>query len=449
MALKKPDGGIRPILCEEVWRRCFTNLAVNVTPILTETAKLFTSSYDTFIQTAGIRDGVSHCAKILTCFYDNLDVSDSTDPDVIIQIDVANAFNSTNRGLTLDVLHGRASRDYACGLKKGDVIPACDNLSNLFGYFKVMRTCEAKLRYFDWDGQVHIAKDKTGGQQGDPLEMLIFNLTVHHIWGRVLAKFQGTRAVAYADDGYVKGKLSVDLQVLADLKRVLKEDAGLELNISKTAILPKSITQQGIFDVAHVLINGTPQLTQLSAEVSLDSFHPDGFVGIGVSIDTDTCVRQFVAKKCRDIIEDIEKLDAIEDVSIHYQLIRFCQATRMQYLNSHIILDNRCVLQQQHVDCKIADVLLKKGTKQHSDGWDASSKDWAHMVLHLPHVEGGFGVPFNCVTKDDAFYTITSLFVSWMGAFSQERQELWLPKDDLRDSSSWSSYPLLLLRDPL
>jgi hypothetical protein len=51
------------------------------------------------------------------------------------------------------------------------------------------------------------------------------------------------------------------------------------------------------------------------------------------------------------------------------------------------MLGNRCVLQQQHVDCKIADALLKKGTKQHADGWDASSKDWAHMVLHLSHAE--------------------------------------------------------------
>ena len=69
------------------------------------------------------------------------------------------------------------------------------------------------------------------------------------------------------------------------------------------------------------------------------------------------------------------------------------------------------------------------------------------MVLHLPHTEGGFGVSFNCVTKDAAFYTTTSPFVSWMGTFSQERQKLWLPKDDLRDSSSWSSPPLVLLRD--
>jgi hypothetical protein len=44
-----------------------------------------------------------------------------------------------------------------------------------------------------------------------------------------LEKFQEARAVAYADDGYIKGKLSVALQVLAELNRVVKEDAGLEL----------------------------------------------------------------------------------------------------------------------------------------------------------------------------------------------------------------------------
>ncbi len=88
------------------------------------------------------------------------------------------------------------------------------------------------------------------------------------------------------------------------------------------------------------------------------------------------------------------------------------------------MLSNRCVLQQQHVDCKIADALLKKGTKQHADGWDAHSKAWAYMALHLPHAEGGFGVTFNDVTKDAAFYTTTSRFVAWLGAFPQERQEL-------------------------
>jgi hypothetical protein len=102
---------------------------------------------------------------------------------------------------------------------------------------------DGKLRYCDWDGQVHLAKGKTGGQQGGPLEMLIYNLTVHNLWGRVLAKFQEGRAIAYADDGYIKAKLSVSLQVLVELEAVFKEGADLELNVAKTVILPaKGVT---------------------------------------------------------------------------------------------------------------------------------------------------------------------------------------------------------------
>ena len=63
MALQKQDVVIRPILCGEIWRRCFASLTVNATPVRNEAAKLFTSTYDNFIQTAGIRDGASHCAK--------------------------------------------------------------------------------------------------------------------------------------------------------------------------------------------------------------------------------------------------------------------------------------------------------------------------------------------------------------------------------------------------
>ncbi len=74
MALQKQVGCIRPILSGEIWRRCFANLAVK----LDLAAKLFTSNHDNFIQTAGIRDDASHFAKILSVFYDNLDISDPT-----------------------------------------------------------------------------------------------------------------------------------------------------------------------------------------------------------------------------------------------------------------------------------------------------------------------------------------------------------------------------------
>jgi hypothetical protein len=65
-----------------------------------------------------------------------------------------------------------------------------------------------------------------------------------------------------------------------------------------------------------------------------------------------------------DVIDTVDSLPNLFGF-IHYQLLRFSQDTRLQYINSCIILPNRCVLQQQHVDCKIVDALLKRGTKQH------------------------------------------------------------------------------------
>jgi hypothetical protein len=64
--------------------------------------------------------------------------------------------------------------------------------------------------------------------------------------GRVLTKFQEAQTVECVDDGYNKGKLSVVVRVLSELKCVRKEDAGIELNVSKTSILPKGTTQQAV-----------------------------------------------------------------------------------------------------------------------------------------------------------------------------------------------------------
>jgi hypothetical protein len=72
---------------------------------------------------------------------------------------------------------------------------------------------------------------------------------------------------------------------------------------------------------------------------------------LGVSIGTDAFVQNFVGKTCRDINDDVEKLDVIQDGFIHYQILRFYRTTRLQYINFHIFLGNGCVRQQQHVVC--------------------------------------------------------------------------------------------------
>jgi hypothetical protein len=48
----------------------------------------------------------------------------------------------------------------------------------------------------------------------------------------------------------------VVIQVLDELQCVLKEDTGLDLNVSKNSrvILPKGTTHQVVFDVSHIII---------------------------------------------------------------------------------------------------------------------------------------------------------------------------------------------------
>jgi hypothetical protein len=88
--------------------------------------------------------------------------------------------------------------------------------------------------------------------------------------------------ITYVDDGYIKTKLSV----------------------------------------THL---SNPTVTHLRPEIVFDSFYPEGFVGIGVPIGMDTFVRNFVVKTCRNIIDDVEKLDTIQDGFIHFQLLRFAR----------------------------------------------------------------------------------------------------------------------------
>ena len=97
-------------------------------------------------------------------------------------------------------------------------------------------------------------------------------MVVYTICGRVLAKFQEARAVVYADDGYIKTKLNVVLQVLVELKTVFKTDAGLELNVSKTSILPKVTTVQDVFDMTPTIMQATPSLAHLTNDLLVGSF---------------------------------------------------------------------------------------------------------------------------------------------------------------------------------
>ena len=114
-----------------------------------------------------------------------------------------------------------------------------------------------------------------------------------------------------ADDSYIKAKLSVALEVLSDIKHVLKEDAGLALNFDKTKILVKGISAADAHAAAQRMLAADPCLAHLSPFAPA-SFVVDSYIGLGVPIG-DAFIQHFVKDKCETILEDVDKLDNIQD----------------------------------------------------------------------------------------------------------------------------------------
>ena len=164
------------------------------------------------------------------------------------------------------------------------------------------------------------------------------------------------------------------------------------------------------------------RLASLKDTITLESFTAEGYVGLGVPLGTDAFVQKFVHDACQKGIADFDKLDHIDDGFVHYQLLRFCQATRLQYLNSHVSLDNQLVMQQQHVDYKIAEALLKKGTNNAHQTWALNHRAWVDMVIHLPHDHGGFGITSNVISRKAALYTTTARFIAFVGTLPLANQ---------------------------
>ena len=158
--------------------------------------------------------------------------------NALLNIDLRNAFNEANRHAGFDALLGKASRTYDDGqVQIGDQLPHLASMHVFFLYFKAMHQCPSTLRYTDHKGTVHHIEGTTGGQQGDPLEILRFCLTIHPIWGRVMARNPQARAVVFADDGFVYDSLTSVLHIWVQLSHAFKNDADLAMQLVKCRLL--------------------------------------------------------------------------------------------------------------------------------------------------------------------------------------------------------------------
>jgi len=79
----------------------------------------------------------------------------------------------------------------------------------------------------------------------------------------------------------------------------------------------------------------------------------------GVPIGNDEWVQQFVQEKAAAVQVDVRKLDMISDGLIHYQMLRFCQNTRLAFLGRNTLTP--LISDIAKVDATILEALYRKG----------------------------------------------------------------------------------------
>ncbi|OWA52981.1 putative Retrotransposable element SLACS 132 kDa protein [Hypsibius exemplaris] len=191
-ALKKKDGGIRPIAVGTVWRRILGKIVAK--RVMSQMALLMRPCQ----LGCGTRGGVEAAAHATRAF-----MSETGETRVLLKLDFANAFNTVRRDAVLRAVQLRMPYLYPT------VWQMYRHLSHLF--------------FGDF-----LLSSESGVQQGDPLGPMLFCLVT-----RTLSmSLQSPLKTFYLDDGTVGGSVE---EVLEDFERVaaLGAEVGLELNPSK------------------------------------------------------------------------------------------------------------------------------------------------------------------------------------------------------------------------
>jgi hypothetical protein len=151
----KKDGGIRPIVVGEVFRRLISKLCVSAV------SNVATEYLEPLQLGVGVQGG---CEAVLHSFNRSIRNPNLDQDSILSLVDFKNAFNEVNRNYFLHEVQ----------LKYPKIYPWV-----VFCY-----SIEAPLFF-----ENHIISASTGVQQGDPLGPLLFSLVLHPLLLEIKSKF--------------------------------------------------------------------------------------------------------------------------------------------------------------------------------------------------------------------------------------------------------------------
>ena len=196
---------------------------------------------------------------------------------------------------------------------------------------------------------------------------------------------------------------------------------------------------------------------------------------VGVPIGTPDFVNAYVRAKAVEIGNDVQKLSIITDPKIHYDLLRFCQHTRMGFLSRNlspevmmtssngVFASEVCqalrkakiqdwgsgmmdMVGPRHAQDSITRAILQRGMGGTFDRKPPADKAWCRMIVELPHHRGGLAITPLPASGIAGFYHATARLVAWLGSLPPSHSSQWAQNQDLADSTTWTSSSLTSLK---
>jgi hypothetical protein len=193
-----------------------------------------------------------------------------------------------------------------------------------------------------------------------------------------------------------------------------------------------------------------------------------GMTCVGVPMGTPEFVHAFVRSKAHDIVQDVHKLRIVPDPKIHYDLLHFCQHTRLAFLarnvppdvlmrpadasfdpgrgdwGSGILQRSSAVPVPDLIPSSIAHAILQRGLGATFATLSAHELAWCCVIVELPHHKGGLGITPLPASGMAAFYSATAHLVSWLGSLPHASE--WVAGQNLADPTTWNSSALQTLK---
>ena len=410
---KAPKPGVRPILIGQAWRRL---VARAVTPGLRAPCEeYFTGAHPRVFQfAAGVKDGASHAVNLTRTFLDagKVTAGDPLNPIAAAVSDITNGFNEIARQPILDSIAGIASIAYDGNrILPGEALPySCTPLAEIAPFVAGAYLNRATARY-SAPNDVHFIGVTAGVQQGDVFGSTLFCAGLHPLLCRLMDRHPEVTCIAYADNVTFIGKLSLAWAALDEFNKLAREDLKLRINTSESLI---HVPSWRTLDEPPALYN---EVSARFPNTPLDCRETlQGFKFLGAPLGIDSFVTSSLDAAVANITSELPFLGELTDGLLHYRLLRFCVAPRMDYLlrttNPILATTAACALDSALISHLSDFALLAPGAFHISN--PESAHDWVKYRLHLDPDEGGFGFPHAPATSLAQFYLSSARFLQWV-----------------------------------